>query len=69
MNTHYTTSQRLHFELRVALTLQPDGLQPVWEADLVSTEPNGSQHFDSMPALIRYLAQLERNWPPGRGIR
>lgn len=69
MDTDPAASQALHFELRVALTLQPQGLQPAWEADLLGHRPGERLHFESLPALIRYLACLEANGPPWRGIR
>ena len=52
-----------------ALTLRPDGLRPAWEADLVGPTPRERLHFDSLPALIRYLARLDPHLPPLRGIR
>lgn len=59
----------LRFELHVALTLQPDGLQPVWQADLLGEAFEPAIHFDSLPALIGYLARLDRHGPPSRGLR
>ena len=61
--------QALHFELRVALTLQRDGLRPAWEADLLGPVEGERLHFESLPALIRYLACLDPHLPPARGIR
>jgi hypothetical protein len=59
----------LHFELHVALTLQPDGLRPAWQADLLGPADGDRLHFDSLPALIRYLARLDPHLPAPRGIR
>jgi len=61
--------QALHFELRVALTLQRDGLRPAWRADLLCPPGGERLHFESLPALIRYLASLDPHLPPSRGIR
>jgi hypothetical protein len=69
MDTNPAATQALHFELRVTLTLQPEGLQPAWEADLLGSRPDERLHFESLPALIRYLAGLETQGPPCRGIR
>lgn len=69
MDTHPAALQALHFELRVTLALRPEGLQPAWEADLLGSRPDERLHFESMPALIRYLARLETHGPPWRGIR
>ena len=61
--------QALHFELRVALTLQRDGLRPAWEADLLGPADGERLHFESLPALIRYLARLDPHLPTSHGIR
>jgi hypothetical protein len=59
----------LRFELHVALTLQPDGLRPAWQADLLGPAEGQRLHFESLPALIRYLACLDPHLPASRGIR
>jgi len=64
-----STPQALHFELHVALTLQPDGLRPAWQADLLGPADGQRLHFESLPALIRYLARLDPHQPASRGIR
>ena len=69
MDTSPASSEALHFALRVALTLRPDGLRPAWQADLVGPTPGERLHFDSLPALIRYLARLDPHLPPSGGIR
>jgi len=69
MDNAPASPEALHFALRVALTLRSDGLQPAWQADLVGPTPGERLHFDSLPALIRYLARLETHLPPLRGIR
>ena len=61
--------QVLHFELRVALTLQRDGLRPAWVAELLGPKEGERLHFESLRALIRYLACLDPHLPPSRGIR
>jgi len=53
-------AQRLH------LTLQRDPATQGWQAELRSG--GVLQHFDSLPALIAWLARLETP-PPARGIR
>ena len=59
----------LHFELHVALTLRPDGLRPAWHADLLGPADGQRLHFESLPALIRYLARLDPHLPASHGIR
>ena len=68
MHNDQATPQALHFELHVALTPQPEGLRPIWRAELRGTAPGDSLHFESMPELIRYLAGLDTGALP-RGIR
>ena len=68
MEPNPTTAQALHFELHVALTPQPEGLRPIWRAELRGSTPADSLHFESMPELIRYLAGLDTGALP-RGIR
>lgn len=68
MKTDPATAQALHFELHVALTPQPEGLRPIWRAELRGTTPGDSLHFESMPELIRYLARLDTGALAG-GIR
>lgn len=62
------TPQALHFELHVALTPQPEGLRPIWRAELRGTAPGDSLQFESMAELIRYLAGLDTRALP-HGIR
>jgi hypothetical protein len=69
MDTDPAAPQALHFELRVALTLQRDGLRPAWQADLFGPAEGERLHFESLPALIRYLARLDPHLPLSRGIR
>jgi len=69
MDTPPALPPALHFELRVALALRPDGLKPAWQADLVGPAQGERLHFDSLPALIRYLACLDPHLPSSRGIR
>ncbi len=69
MDTDPAACAALHFDLHVALTLRPEGLQPTWQADLLGTSPGESLHFESMPALIHYLASLQCKGPPSCGIR
>lgn len=61
-------AQALHFDLQVTLTLQADGLRPAWRAVLLGSEPDNALRFESMPELIRYLAQLGAGMS-ARGIR
>jgi len=51
---------------RLHLTLQRDPATRSWQADLQAE--GVLQHFDSLPALIAWLARLETP-PPVRGIR
>jgi hypothetical protein len=69
MDTGPAQPQALHFELRVALTLRPDGLRPAWQAELLGPLSGDRMHFDSLPALIRYLARLDPHLPSSPGIR
>lgn len=55
----------LHFEL----TLDPTGPRPAWQAELRGSRPEDRLHFGSMGELIRYLARLDLQVPPPRGIR
>jgi hypothetical protein len=55
----------LHFELHLC----PGGPQPVWHARLAGDTPERQLHFESMGELIRYLARLDLQPPPPRGIR
>lgn len=48
------------------LTLQRDRANRGWQADLQAD--GATRHFDSLPALIDWLARLELAAPP-RGIR
>ena len=68
METGPPSPQALRFELHVALTPQPEGLRPIWRAELRGSTPADSMHFESMPELIRYLAGLDTGALP-RGIR
>lgn len=68
METDRATPQVLRFELHVALTPQPEGLRPIWRAELRGSSPADSLSFDSMPELIRYLAGLDTGALP-HGIR
>ena len=63
------TPPSLRFELRVALTLEPAGLRPAWQADLLGPAEGQRLHFESLPALVRYLASLDLHLPALRGIR
>jgi hypothetical protein len=54
--------------LRLHLTLQRDPATRGWQADLQAEGAQPQQHFDSLPALIAWLARLETA-PPVRGIR
>lgn len=69
MDTSPAPLAALHFELHVRLAPRPGGLQPMWQADLCAAGRREGLHFDSLPALIRYLAALETNGPPWPGIR
>ena len=68
MHTDRPTHQALRFELHVALTPQPEGLRPIWHAELRGSSPADSLSFDSMAELIRYLAGLDTGALP-HGIR
>lgn len=68
MEPNPRTAQALHFELHVALTPQPEGLRPIWRAELRGSTPADSLHFESMAELIRYLAGLDTGALP-HGIR
>lgn len=68
MQTDRPTPQALRFELHVALTPQPEGLRPIWRAELRGSSPADSVSFESMPELIRYLAGLDTGALP-HGIR
>ena len=69
MDTEPARPPALHFELRVALTLRRDGAGQAWQADLLGADPGTRLHFESLPALIRYLAWLDPHLPSSRGIR
>lgn len=58
----------LHFHLHVALTPQPEGLRPIWHAELLGSTPAESLRFESMAELVRYLAGLDTAALP-HGIR
>ena len=62
------TPPALHFHLHVALTPQPEGLRPIWRAELRGNTPADSLRFDSMADLVRYLAGLDTGALP-HGIR
>jgi hypothetical protein len=68
MDPNLPTAQALHFELHVSLTPKPEGLRPVWRAELRGSTPADSLQFASMPELIRYLARLDTGALP-HGIR
>jgi len=68
MPTDRPTPQALRFELHVALTPQPEGLRPIWRAELHGSSPADSLTFESMAELIRYLAGLDTGALP-HGIR
>ncbi|MEO5883690.1 MAG: hypothetical protein ABIQ06_14840 [Caldimonas sp.] len=69
MDTESAAPETLHFELRLALALRPDGLKPAWQAELLGPTPGERLHFQSLPALIRFLARLDPHLPASRGIR
>jgi hypothetical protein len=69
MDTEPASPEALHFALHLARARGSDGLQGVWQADLVGPTPDERLHFDSLPALIRYLSRLDPQRPPARGIR
>ncbi|MBL8307405.1 MAG: hypothetical protein JNM33_11960 [Rubrivivax sp.] len=62
-------NEALCLALRFELTLDPAGPRPAWQAELRGTRPEDSLHFGSMGELIRYLARLDLQVPPPRGIR
>lgn len=68
MQTEHRPPQTLRFELHVALTPQPEGLRPIWRAELRGRSPADSLSFESMPELIRYLSGLDTGALP-HGIR
>ncbi len=68
MATDRSPPRALRFELHVALTPQPEGLRPIWRAELRGSSPADSLTFESMPELIRYLAGLDTGALP-HGIR
>lgn len=55
----------LHFEL----SLHEDGPFPRWQAELGGAGPVPRLRFQSMGEFIRYLARLDLQVPPPRGIR
>ena len=69
MDTGPATPTALRFELRVALTPGIDGLEPAWQADLLGPGEGDRLHFESLPALIRYLARLDPHLPSSRHLR
>lgn len=69
MEADQTPSHALHLELRFELTLHRSGPQALWQAALSGALPGERLHFESLPELIRYLARLDLQAPPLRGIR
>jgi len=69
MDSEPAHSPALQFELRLALRLAAEGVVPRWEAELSGPDGSAGLHFESLPALIRYLVRLDTITPPSRGIR
>lgn len=69
MQTDPARLQALRFELRLALTLQAEGLLPTWQAELLGEGPGDRIRFESLPALNRYLSSLDANVRLSHGIR
>lgn len=69
MDSDPAHSPFLQFDFRLALRLAAEGVVPRWEADLSGLDASGGLHFDSLPALIRYLVRLDSITPLSRGIR
>lgn len=65
----HASHDTLHLELRFDLTLHRGGPMPSWRAELAG--PRGGQRllFESLPDLMRYLARLDLQAPPARGIQ
>jgi len=55
--------------LRLRLRREGQGDQCRWQADLLGAPSHASQHFDSLPELIAWLARLEWQSSVTRGLR
>ena len=59
----------LHLTLQLHLRLQRSGPHSQWSAELSSSGGEPPLRFASLPALIGYIARLDRpQWPPTRAL-
>lgn len=55
----------LHLTLQLQLRLKRSGPHSQWSAELSSAPGEPALRFASLPALIGYIARLDRpQWPP-----
>ncbi len=63
-----SSDQNLHLTLSLDLRLSRAGTESGWSGEISAPGHDGRLRFQTLPALIAWIARLEPS-PPPRGIR